>query len=73
MAIAASGDGGALVRVDPNQSAELVATTGARVAEMRGRAMSGWLRLDAADLHDERLARWVDIGRSCARSLPAKT
>ena len=37
MAIAASGQGGALVRVDPADSATLVAKTHARLAEMRGR------------------------------------
>jgi len=37
MAIAASGQGGAMVRVDPQQSDALVATTTASVVEMRGR------------------------------------
>ena len=50
MAVAASGQGGILVRVDPEASDELVATTGARVMEMRGREMPGWLRVEAADV-----------------------
>ena len=37
MAIAASGQGGILVRVGPEQSDALVATTKATVAVMRGR------------------------------------
>ncbi|HEU4355676.1 MAG TPA: TfoX/Sxy family protein [Actinomycetota bacterium] len=74
MAIAASGQGGLLVRVDPDGSNRLVATTGARPMEMRGRAMTGWLRVDAADVRTKRqLARWVEIGVTYARSLPAKT
>jgi TfoX/Sxy family transcriptional regulator of competence genes len=73
MAVAASGQGGVLVRVDPEQSDKLVATTHARLMEMRGRRMQGWLRVDADDLRTKRqLARWVALGTTYARSLPAK-
>jgi TfoX/Sxy family transcriptional regulator of competence genes len=73
MAVAASGQGGALVRVDPAQSDQLVATTSARPMEMGGRSMRGWLRVGAEDLRTEReLARWVELGTAYARSLPAK-
>ena len=72
MAVAASGQGGILVRVDPEQTETLVATTNARVMEMRGREMRGWLRVDADELEDAELASWVERGASYARSLPAK-
>jgi TfoX/Sxy family transcriptional regulator of competence genes len=73
MAVAASGQGGLLVRVDPAQSDELVATTNARVMEMRGRQMQGWLRVDDDDVRTKReLAKWVERGATYARSLPAK-
>ncbi len=73
MAVAASGQGGALVRVDPAQSDTLVATTNARLMEMRGRRLRGWLRVDPEDLRTKRqLARWVELGTTYARSLPAK-
>jgi hypothetical protein len=73
MAIAASGEGGVLVRVDPAQSAALVAATTATVANMRGRDMPGWLRVGSGDLRtDDQLARWVEIGTGYARSLPPK-
>jgi TfoX/Sxy family transcriptional regulator of competence genes len=73
MAVAASGQGGVLVRVDPAQSDTLVATTNARLMEMRGRQMQGWLRVGADDLRSEReLAEWVELGTTYARSLPAK-
>jgi TfoX/Sxy family transcriptional regulator of competence genes len=73
MAIAASGQGGILVRVDPEQSDTLVGTTDAYVMEMRGRSMAGWLRVDAEHVSTDReLAKWVDLGTSYARSLPAK-
>jgi TfoX/Sxy family transcriptional regulator of competence genes len=73
MAVAASGQGGVLVRVDPAKSDRLVATTKARPMEMRGRAMQGWLRVDSDDVRTTRqLAKWVELGRTYARSLPAK-
>jgi TfoX/Sxy family transcriptional regulator of competence genes len=73
MAIAASGQGGILVRVDPATSDRLLATTTAELAVMRGRAMPGWIRVDADHLRDRRqLARWVERGTSYAGSLPAK-
>lgn len=73
MAVAASGEGGILVRVDPEQSDELVATTSARPMEMRGREMRGWLRVGTDDVSTKReLARWVELGTAYARSLPPK-
>jgi TfoX/Sxy family transcriptional regulator of competence genes len=73
MAIAASGQGGVMVRVDPAQSDSLVETTGARVAEMRGRPMPGWLRISPEDLStDDQLLTWVRRGTGYARSLPGK-
>ncbi len=73
MAVAASGQGGVLVRVDPAQSGSLIAKTDARPMEMRGRHMQGWLRVDADDARTKRqLARWVRLGMTYARSLPAK-
>ena len=73
MAVAASGQGGLLVRVDPTESAALVRTSDARPMEMRGREMSGWLRLDAAHVRTKReLSRWVARGVAFARALPPK-
>ncbi|MFL5921306.1 MAG: TfoX/Sxy family protein [Gaiellaceae bacterium] len=73
MAVGASGQGGILVRVDPAESAELVETTPAEPMEMRGRAMAGWLRVQAEDVEqDDDLAPWVQRGVAFARSLPAK-
>ena len=73
MAVAASGQGGILVRVDPVRSDDLIATTSARLMEMRGRTMRGWLRVDSEDVRTKRqLAEWVERGRTYARSLPAK-
>jgi TfoX/Sxy family transcriptional regulator of competence genes len=73
MAIAASGQGGLLVRVDPDESDAIVAKTSARPMEMRGREMAGWLRVDTEDVKTKReLAKWVERGVGYARSLPPK-
>jgi TfoX/Sxy family transcriptional regulator of competence genes len=73
MAIAASGQGGVLVRVDPAESEQLVATTPAVPMEMRGRPMRGWLRVGAEDVRTkQQLSKWVDLGVGYARSLPTK-
>jgi TfoX/Sxy family transcriptional regulator of competence genes len=74
MAIAASGQGGLLVRADPAESDQLVATGSASVAVMRGRPMAGWLRVPAERVKTKRqLQKWVTIGSSFARSLPKKS
>ena len=73
MAVAASSNGGIIVRVDPAAGPELAATTPADLMEMRGKTMSGWLRVDAASVADDAaLAAWVDRGAEYAASLPSK-
>ena len=66
MAVAASGQGGLLVRVDPGESKRLVATTPAEEMVMRGRSMKGWLRLDSADVQGGELDAWVERGLAFA-------
>jgi TfoX/Sxy family transcriptional regulator of competence genes len=71
MAVAASGQGGLLVRVEPDQTETLLAEPGAAPFEMRGRSMAGWLRVSTEALADEAdLERWVDRGLAYAGSLP---
>jgi TfoX/Sxy family transcriptional regulator of competence genes len=73
MAVGASGQGGLLVRVDPAESDHLISSTPARLMEMGGRSMKGWLRVDTEELQsDEALRDWVERGVSYARSLPPK-
>jgi TfoX/Sxy family transcriptional regulator of competence genes len=73
MAIAASSEGGVLVRADRDDSDRLVETTRARLMEMRGKQMRGWLRVAPEHVHTKReLAKWVELGTAYARSLPAK-
>jgi len=64
MAISASGQGGALVRVDPAETDALVATANATLAVMGGRTMQGWLRVSSEDLEaDEQLTELGHPGR----------
>ena len=73
MSVAASGQGGLMVRVDPAQTAALVAKPHAGPFEMRGRAMQGWLRVDAEGVRTKRqLEPWIGRGAAYARSLPPK-
>ncbi len=73
MAIAASGQGGLLVRADPEDSASLLASKGVEPMEMRGRPMRGWLRVDDDAVRTKRqLERWVRVGVGYARTLPPK-
>ena len=73
MSVSASGQGGLLLRCDPDETDALVERPHADRFEMRGRAMDGWLRIDPAGLGTKReLKRWVDVGVKYARSLPPK-
>jgi TfoX/Sxy family transcriptional regulator of competence genes len=73
MSVAASGQGGLLVRVEPEETETLVAKPHIRPFEMRGREMQGWLRVDAEGVRTKRqLEPWVSRGVAYARSLPAK-
>ncbi len=73
MSVAASGQGGLMVRVDPKDAESLLTKPHARPFEMRGRAMQGWLRVDAEGVRtDDQLEPWVERGVAYARSLPRK-
>lgn len=68
MAVAASGQGGLMVRCAPDETDALLARKHVHPFEMRGRELQGWLRVDdAGDLRP-----WVEIGTAYARSLPPK-
>lgn len=73
MSVSASGQGGLLVHVQPEDTDALVGKPHAGPFEMRGRAMQGWLRVDAEGVRTKRqLEPWVRRGVACARSLPPK-
>ena len=73
MAVAASGQGGLLIRCDPEDTDELIAKPHASRMVMRGRAMDGWLRIDGDGVRTKRqLQPWVKRGVGYARELPPK-
>lgn len=73
MSVAASGQGGLLVRMDPEVAADLVDDEQVRPMVMRGREMLGWIQVDTgAVTADDALAEWVARGVGFARALPAK-
>lgn len=72
MAVAASGQGGLMVRVAPDETADLLERPGAAPMVMRGKEMSGWLRVGADVLDDATLEYWVDTGTTYAGGLPPK-
>jgi TfoX/Sxy family transcriptional regulator of competence genes len=73
MAVAVSGQGGLMVRVERGDTEALLAKAHARAFEMRGREMQGWVRVDAEGVRTKRqLEPWVRRGVSYARSLPPK-
>jgi hypothetical protein len=60
MTLAASGQGGLLVRLGPESSAEVLRKPHASMAVMRGREMPGWIRVASAGVRTKRkLAPWV--------------
>ena len=73
MAVAASGQGGLMVRVDPGETVRLVEQAGVSRMVMRGKEMDGWLRVTSETVStDDELERWVRIGTTYAGTLPAK-
>ena len=73
MAVAASGQGGLMVRIEPEETDALLSKPHARPFEMRGREMQGWLRVDDEGVRTKRqLEPWVRRGVAYARSLAPK-
>jgi TfoX/Sxy family transcriptional regulator of competence genes len=73
MAVAASRQGGLLLRVPPEETEALLKRAHAEPFVMRGRAMDGWLRVAEEGVRTKRqLERWAAVGVAYARSLPVK-
>ncbi|MGV0747668.1 TfoX/Sxy family protein [Mycolicibacter minnesotensis] len=69
IAVAASSDGGLLVRVGPARVEQLSRTTAAQPMQMGGRTMRGWVHVDGEHVSSrDQLAEWVDIGIAAAAS-----
>lgn len=73
MVAAAMAEGGLLVRTDPERSEVLAGRPDAALMVQRGRAMKGWVVVDAAAVsEDDALAGWLEIGVDYVRTLPPK-
>jgi TfoX/Sxy family transcriptional regulator of competence genes len=73
MAVAASGEGGLMVRCHADDTDRLSAEPGAAPMVMRGRPMTGWLRVDGAALGDDAVLQgWVEVGVRHVATLPPK-
>jgi TfoX/Sxy family transcriptional regulator of competence genes len=71
MSVAASGHGGLMVRLDPEEAEELLDGVDVVPFEMRDRPVRGWLRVrEPGYASDEQLRGWVERGVEYARTLP---
>jgi len=73
MSVAASREGGLLVRVPPDDTDKLLQRAHVSPMVMAGREARGWLRVDAEGVQNKRqLQGWVTRGVGHARGLPPK-
>jgi TfoX/Sxy family transcriptional regulator of competence genes len=73
LAVAASGGGGLMVRVPPDETQALLTRQHVEPMVMAGRETRGWLRVRDDGLKSKRqLQSWVDRGIGYAKSLPPK-
>ena len=73
MSVAASGRGGLMVRVSPEQTDKLVAREHVEPMVMAGRETRGWLRVSMEGVKTKRqLQSWVSRGVDYAKTLPAR-
>ena len=73
MAVAASGQGGLMVRVPPDQTDKLLQRDHVAPMIMSGRETRGWVRVDGDGVRTMRqLQSWVRRGVDYAKALPPR-
>ena len=73
VAFTASGRGGLMVRINPDDGDRFTAAPGVERFEMNGRRMSGWLHIAPDQLAtDKALSEWLSVGLDFAATLPPK-
>lgn len=73
MSVAASRQGGLMVRVPPDNADTLLQRAHVSPMVMAGREVRGWLRVDSDGVRTKRqLQSWVTRGVDYAKSLPPK-
>jgi TfoX/Sxy family transcriptional regulator of competence genes len=71
MTVGVTGDD-LMVRVGPDATEDALRQPGARLFDMTGRPMKGWIVVDGAVLDDDVLADWIDRARRFVATLPPK-
>ncbi|MBC2904806.1 TfoX/Sxy family protein [Streptomyces cupreus] len=72
MAVGVTGDD-LMVRVGPDATDAALARPGARIFDMTGRPMRGWVVVEGtAVAEDDALGAWIDEGHAFAATLPPK-
>ncbi|MGW6907014.1 TfoX/Sxy family protein [Streptomyces sp. NPDC054940] len=72
MAVGVTGDD-LMVRVGPDATDAALARPGARIFDMTGRPMRGWVVVEgSAVAEDDALGAWIDEGHAFAATLPPK-
>lgn len=71
MTVGVTGDD-LMVRVGPDATDEALAQPGARIFDMTGRPMRGWIVVDGAELDDDALTEWIERARAFVATLPPK-
>jgi len=73
MTISASGQGGVMLRIDPDQTDQALSRPHTEVMVMRGREMPGWIRVGSEGVKTKRqLEPWVRRALTYTRTLPPK-
>ncbi len=73
MSVGAGGEGSLIVRVDPDDTDELLAKQHVHPFVMGGRPVRGRVRVDSEGVRTKRqLERWIRTSVAYARSLPTK-
>jgi TfoX N-terminal domain len=73
MSVAASGKGGLMIRVPPDETERLLQRDHVAPMVMAGRETRGWLRVSVDGVRTKRqLQGWVSRGVDYAKSLPPK-
>jgi hypothetical protein len=63
LAVAASADGGLMVRIDPAHAEQLLRIAVAQPIQMSGRTMRGWVHIDSEHVRSRRrLDEWIAVG-----------
>lgn len=61
-----------IARVGPDETAKALRDANARIFDITGRPMKGWILVSARGVAGAKLARWIDRAREFVKNLPSK-